>query len=286
MPVITERHCSPLGRWLMAHWTPAAASPLRDVVDGLWYFEGTLNHLRERHFPTGRAELIVHLGPCYRRVDAKGVTRETFPRACVAGLTLGPDVVEAPSGESAVLGLRLHPVGAWAVLGIPMESMTGITVDLEDLAGGEARSLIDRCTAARTPELRLQTAACWIEARMRRGPEPDAAVGWMVRRIEAAAGSAPIGALTERTGWSATRMTDAFRREVGVTPKHFARIVRFRGALDLMVRDDATLSRVALDAGYYDQSHFTQEFRALTGFAPTAFLDALRFPGSPSLVEG
>lgn len=286
MPLTVDHHASALGRWLLARWHPLPASPLAGMVDGIWYFEGSLAHLRERHFPTGRAELIVHLGPRYRRVGADGVLRGAFASVCVAGLTTGPDVIEAPPGESAVLGIRLHPAGAWAVLGTPMLELTDRTVDLYDLAGGEAHRLFDRCAEAATPEERVGRAAAWIESRVRAGPEPDAAVHWMIRRIEQTGGRTPIARLVARTGWSATRMADAFRREVGVTPKPFARIVRVRRALDLLTRGETPLSRIALDVGFYDQAHFTNEFHALTGFAPTEYRNALRFPNSPSLAEG
>lgn len=280
MSIRIERHDSSLGRWLIAHWEPPG---LADLVDGLWYFEGSLTHLRERHFPTGRAELVVQLGPVYGHVEGDGV--EPFPPACASGLLLGPDVIEAPSGWSAVLGIRLHPVGASVVLGHPLEALTGITVDLEDLAGAEARRLMDRCAEADTPERRLRTAAAWIEERARSAPAADAAVDWMARTIERRQGIVGIGDLTEQTGWSSTRLTETFRAHVGVTPKRFARIIRFRRALELVVSHEGPLSRVALEAGYYDQPHFNAEFREMSGFTPSGYRTAHRFPESPSLVE-
>lgn len=280
MPIRIERHDSALGRWLLARWEPRR---LAGLVDGLWYFEGCLTHLRERHFPTGRPDLIVHLGRVYGHVEGERV--EPFPVACASGLLLGPDVIEAPPGWNAVLGIRLHSVGAFAVLGHSLEALTGITVDLEDLAGGEARRLIDRCSEAGTPEARLRAAAAWIEARARSGAAADHAVAWMARTIERHEGVVRIGELTERTGWSSTRLTETFRAQVGVTPKRFARIVRFRRALELVVGHEGPLSEVALDAGYYDQPHFNAEFREMSGFTPSAYRAAHRFPESPSLVE-
>jgi AraC-like DNA-binding protein len=45
------------------------------------------------------------------------------------------------------------------------------------------------------------------------------------------------------------------------------------------------LADVAGIAGYYDQAHFTAEFKLHAGMTPSAFLTAQRFPGSPSLAE-
>lgn len=280
MPVRIDYQDTELGCWLLARWEPRR---LAGLVEGLWYFEGSLTHLRERHFPTGRAEIVVHFGELYRHVEASGTV--PFPRTCASGLLLGPDVIEAPPGPSAVLGIRLRPLGAYRVLGHPLEPLTGTTVDLEDLAQGDARRLADRCAEAPTPEARLRVAAAWVEERARAGCPPDPAVAWMSDAIEARAGDVSIRDLTRRTGWSRTRMNEAFRAQVGVSPKRLARIHRFRRALGLVMETDRSFSDVALEAGYYDQSHFNGEFREMSGFTPSAYRAAHRFPESPSLAE-
>ena len=280
MTLCIERHDSDLGRWTLARWTPPG---LEGVVDALWYFEGTLTHLRERHFPSGRSEIIVHLGPLYRRVEPE--ENGAFPRVCVSGLLLGPEVIEAPPGPACVLGIRLHPVGAYRLLGHTLEPLTGITVDLGELPDSDARELLDRCGAVEGPEARLGAAAAWVAHRVRGGQDADPAVDWMVRALEGRHGGVPVGELAEEIGWSRTRLTQTFRRHVGVTPKHFARILRFRRALGLVQDPGSPLSGVALDAGYFDQPHFNAEFREMSGFTPSAFREARRFPESPNLAE-
>jgi methylphosphotriester-DNA--protein-cysteine methyltransferase len=275
-----ERNDSPLGRWLMARWAPRH---LAGVVERIWYFEGSLTHLRERHFPDGRLEMVVHLGKRYRQV--LGDRTELFAPTCLSGLLLGPDVIEAPPGPSAVLGVSFHPAGAFAVLGCPLSDLTGLSVDLEDVVAGKAYELAERCAAARTPRERVRVAAAWIEGQVRAHAAPDPAVAWMAGEIERRAGSVAIRDLRDRTGWSKTRMTALFRSQIGVPPKTLARVLRFRRALELV--NDATLglAEIALAAGYYDQPHFNTDFRELSGFRPTEYLARHRYPESPSLAE-
>jgi AraC-like DNA-binding protein len=110
-------------------------------------------------------------------------------------------------------------------------------------------------------------------------------VAWTARQIEAHAGAVSITALQQHTGWSKTRLTSTFEQQIGVTPKRYARIHRFRRALQLVHEGTLPLAQIALTAGYYDQPHFNAEFRALSGFSPTEFLAARRYPGSGSLAE-
>jgi AraC-like DNA-binding protein len=60
--------------------------------------------------------------------------------------------------------------------------------------------------------------------------------------------------------------------KVGFGPKKLQRILRFQQALNQLNSSSASsLTAIAYDSGYSDQSHFIREFRAFTGFAPSAY---------------
>ncbi|WP_062546157.1 helix-turn-helix domain-containing protein [Rufibacter tibetensis] len=72
--------------------------------------------------------------------------------------------------------------------------------------------------------------------------------------------------LTERT------FERNFLKEVGITPKQFAKIIQFQSSLE-GVGDPASgrLTEVAFDNGYADQSHFTRVFKSYTGLSPKQY---------------
>lgn len=275
-----HRHDSDLGRWIHAEWRPAS---LAGVVERFWYFEGTLAHPRERVFPDGRPEIVVHFGCTYGRVEGERVDR--FAPACLSGLSLKPETIEAPEGGCAALGIRLHAAGAFALLGRPLHDITGVTVDLADLLAGAANELAERCAAVEGAEARLRAAACWVAARVAGAPGADPAVAWAAGQIERQGGSVSIADLHDRTGWSKSRFTTVFREQIGVTPKVLARLVRFRNAIALVRHASLPLAEVAHRAGYYDQPHFNAEFHAFAGLTPGAYRAALRYPASVNLAE-
>jgi AraC-like DNA-binding protein len=279
--ISVHQHDSSFGRWLFAEWRP---QHLSGVVELMWYFEGMLAIPRERIFPDGRVELIVHLGPVYRHVfDAH---TEPYSTCCIAGLLLRPAVIEAPHEPCCVLGIRLHPAGAYTVLHQPLHDFTDLTIDLADLVGTASTELAERCVAAAGAEQRLKTAAAWISARVRTSAGAHPAIAWSAQEIVRQAGTLSIADLRAHTGWSKNRFTTTFREQIGVAPKTFARIVRFRRALERVHRDQGSFVDIALSGGYYDQAHFNAEFRELSGFTPSDYLAALRFPGSASMAEG
>jgi len=69
-------------------------------------------------------------------------------------------------------------------------------------------------------------------------------------------------------GVSERYLRRVFRQDVGVSPKHFARITRVRGLIDQARRPWAD---TAAYAGYTDQSHLIADFRSLMGVTPKAF---------------
>lgn len=276
-----ERHVSPLGRWLLARARPSSLAPF---VDQIWYFEGRIGELRERHFPDGRVQIVVHLGPLYRRV-VDGRAGDTFPRLCLAGLQLRPDVIEAPPEPSRVLGLILRPAGAFRIVAHPLHELTNRNVDLADVARAAGDRLLERCGEARGARECIAAATAWLEERFRAHPGADPAIVWIAGEIERRAGAVTVRELRERTGWSKSRLARTFREQIGVPPKALARTVRFRSALERLNRKEGPLVEIALASGYYDQPHFNAEFLSLSGFTPTEYLARRRYPESVNLAE-
>ncbi len=62
-----------------------------------------------------------------------------------------------------------------------------------------------------------------------------------------------------------------FRKQVGTSPKQFSKIVRFRNLIEIY-QEKTKWTEIALNAGYYDQSHFIKDFKAITGKKPSSFL--------------
>ncbi|QBI21048.1 AraC family transcriptional regulator [Egibacter rhizosphaerae] len=95
----------------------------------------------------------------------------------------------------------------------------------------------------------------------------------------------PVGELAAELGWSGRHLTRRFRQHVGLPPKRFARLVRFRRALALLEQADGpSPAEVALLAGYYDQAHLANEVRAMGGRTPAEIRGSVTIDPSPEEV--
>jgi AraC-like DNA-binding protein len=94
--------------------------------------------------------------------------------------------------------------------------------------------------------------------------------------LETSHGAVPVGALTDAAGVSGNHLATQFKSHVGVTPKRVARIYRFaRLILSVDALRPVDWSELAQTAGYFDQAHFSREFKDFTGHTPTEYV-ALR----------
>jgi methylphosphotriester-DNA--protein-cysteine methyltransferase len=62
-----------------------------------------------------------------------------------------------------------------------------------------------------------------------------------------------------------------FKHFSGFSPKLFSRIIRFQSALNHYGKKEKKLTEIAYDAGYYDQSHFIQDFKEFSGHSPKEY---------------
>jgi AraC-like DNA-binding protein len=277
----TEQIDCPFGTWTQVQWEPAFGDALFAGVERIWDFEGTLSGARERIFPSGRFELVVQLDDPHRPA---GVA-DPFPALCVDGLATVTSTIEAPASRCRVLGIRLHPRGAFSVFASPLHELSDRSVDLQSIVGRDGEALGTRLHAARTGRERIRVAAEWTRRRFASARPFDGLVASALARIDGGHGALAISSIEELSGRSRSRFAAAFRDHVGLGPKRYHRIVRFRRAMELLSGGATSVAAVAEAAGYYDQAHLSAEFRAHSGMTPLAYVVAQRYPGSAHLAE-
>ncbi|HXV63536.1 MAG TPA: helix-turn-helix domain-containing protein [Vicinamibacteria bacterium] len=289
--VETVTFSSPLGSWELSQC--AAPADLAPLVDCFWSVRGRVSYRRETILPTDRVELMFNLGLPHRVIGSPDGGGTDFIRAWVSGLQEGPLVVEPQYDtsryDSHLVSVRLHPQGAYALLGVPMEEIANQVVEIDaDLLPG-IEELRERLFGAQTLDERFGLLARYVHRRFRAvapALTSSVKVSWALERLRRSGGCVSIGELCERLDITRKHLTGMFHRQVGLAPKRLARIVKFSRVVEHLKHcADVRWAELAVDFGYYDQSHFNRDFRAFTGATPGEFLRHRSADGT-SLVAG
>ncbi len=110
------------------------------------------------------------------------------------------------------------------------------------------------------------------EPTMRRSRKPS---GWLAEADEIVhevyAGRFSLAEIAQTVGVHPATLARAYRRTFGCTVGDRIRKLRVDHAARALVESSAPLTDVALSAGFYDQSHFTNTFRRHLGVTPAEY---------------
>jgi AraC-like DNA-binding protein len=244
---------------------------------GWWEHRST--PLYRRELPSAEVPLIISFGEPIRLFDVRDRTRSTVLGSFATGAYDSHVIVEANGSQGGIqidftiLGMRLF-------LGRPLADLTNRGVALEDVFGSAGRRVTTEPQDAPTWDARFDLLDREIGSRIAAARQPASEVLCTWRRIVDSGGLVTIRSLVEETGWSQKHLINQFKEHIGLAPKMFARVMRFGRAVDrLRRRGRGSLTELALDCGYYDQSHFDRDFRVFAGVTPSELLSTLGSQG-------
>jgi AraC-like DNA-binding protein len=166
-----------------------------------------------------------------------------------------------------VAGVRLHPGAAPGLLAVDAARLRNERIAIDGAWGDAGLEL------AEALDEREDRAAVLLSALAVRAPaaaRPDPLVAVAVARL--ADRELSVATLAFDLGFSQRQLRRRFHAAVGYGPKLLSRVLRLTRALDAARAADAQLARVAVEAGYADQTHFAHDCRDLAGVAPSSLL--------------
>jgi AraC-like DNA-binding protein len=250
-------------------------APLVECVDMFWLYHGFQSpKLRERIFPTGTFELVFNLRNDELRIYRAGQPNQCDRRsgAVVSG-AYEKFFLTNTSEEAAVLGVHFKPGGAFALLGIAAHELADTHVNLDDIWGRAAAEIRDRLCGAPSPTQQFRILEESLLSRLRRPFVHHPAVALALEDFRFGNSHTAVGDLARKAGLSERRLVDVFKSEVGLKPKVFGRIQRFQRVLAAAHRTHAPdWAQLALEQGYFDQSHLIRDFLAFSGFNPSDYV--------------
>ncbi|WP_075794710.1 helix-turn-helix domain-containing protein [Massilia putida] len=214
-------------------------------------------------------------------------TQRTLPYPCVHvvfdrartgiwGLTTGPFDYEL-KGAGKVCGLRFRPGAFHAFLGRPLHTITDQVLPLSAVFPWDEAAAQDAVLDTPDDAAMIEAAGALLRPHL---PAPDTQVdriAAILRAVESTPGLTQVEALAEQARMSVRSLQQLFSEYVGVSPKWVIRRFRLHEAADRLAQgDDLDLAELAQNLGYFDQAHFTSDFRRLVGKSPGRYREEAR----------
>lgn len=261
---------------------------LRPFVKDLWIADHARPAARPRFtefaLPDGYMHVVIRLsGDPIRILDETHPAGRNYGYGVIGGARASYYSREV-SGPTHAIGATLLPGAAQALFGLNAIELANRHTSLSDVWGVQAEVLRERLLLLARPHLQLELFEMTLLARIPliKGIHPA------VAQALADVGSLAIGSMVTRSGLSHRRFVELFSQNVGLTPKRFARVLRFRRMLHRLAHDPKVAwADLAADMGYSDQAHFNREFREFAGLTPEEYRRAAPIsPGHVLLSEG
>ena len=213
--------------------------------------------------------LAFTLGDPHDVLFTEHTRRETAHPCNIVGVQTYRRVQLSMRGNLDGFVVLFQPGGLSALLAVPVDALTNRHADGRAVCGAWVDELRHRLGASSSFEERVRHAD---QCLLQRHPAPCAhgGVAAAARALLVRRGSLRIAGLVEQSGLSPRQFARRFAEHVGMSPKVYARVVRFEAALKRKKQAPGLRwTDVAHELGYHDQMHMVHDFSLLAGGTPS-----------------
>ena len=254
----------------MSLQTAYPSPSLAPFVKKYWALENCLpageKHI-QRIVPSGLPELIFYFE---HRPKTVGNKKSIPENTCISGQQKGFYDLEV-SGKLSLFSILFQPHGASLFFDIPVNELFAQNVPLKFIVKSEAPELESKLSAAETFLEKVSVAEKFLLKRLAKNYKHHefSRINSCLSEINRTKGLVSPERLSALTCLSRKQFERNFSAFVGTSPRQFLKTVRFQNALHTKFNQKSvSLTQLACDCGYYDQSHMINDFKSLSGFTP------------------
>jgi AraC-like DNA-binding protein len=166
-----------------------------------------------------------------------------------------------------LFGAYIYPFAIPYFFKVPSEETSNEMLDLYCFLGREGRELEEKIMTAPDNYRRAEILTTFFEKCLLNARLKDDTIATSIKHVIHSGELSTVEDLAYRFNLSVRQFDRKFKAYAGFAPKMYLRLVRLSNALK---QDGSTksLSRIAHECGYYDQSHFIHDVKAFTGYHP------------------
>lgn len=251
----------------MTYYQVAPSPALAQYVRFFWILEGELaagTSYIHRSMADGSAEMIFHYKGLF---DTLVGPNPSSVRSGIDGQSNRFRRYQV-NESFGIFGAYLYPFAVPALLGHSAAALTNQMPDLHTLLAQAGRDLEEQIMTADSNQLRVTILSAFLLDRLLKKQQPAPAIFSSISYIIQTRGMVDVNTLAGQYYLSTRQFERNFKEFAGFSPKLYSRIIRFQSAIAQYGHTGKSLTDIAYDCGYYDQSHFIHDFKEFSGLHP------------------
>ena len=245
-----------LSQFVSFYWVMETCSSLFD------------NSPANRVVPNGSVNLFFHYGDVLKYRNQSTAESLHYQSMISGQVTEYFEVYH--TGQSNFISVVFRPSGAAMFFDIPLNDLLNQHIDINALDSKNAKYICEQLHDTNDPLAKVKIIEEYlIRNYSEKNSYKNLRISSAVQKAIQTGGNISIDKLAQVSCLSHKQFDRIFTELVGVHPKQFTKITRLQNVFRLLSEvDNQNLLDVAFLAGYYDQAHFSKEFKQFTGYTP------------------
>ncbi len=221
-----------------------------------------------RVVPNGSVNLFFHYGDVLNNRDKDNLITPQF-QTMISGQST--DYFDALcTGTSQFVSVVFYPAGASLFYNIPMLHLQNQHIDISNLDPTNAKYICEQLAEEPDDKQKIAIIEKYLLRNLsEKNSYNNLRISTALEKAARCGGNVPIDKLANIACLSYKQFDRIFSDLVGLHPKQFMKVIRLQNVFRLLSNSpQKNLLDIAFLAGYYDQAHFTKEFKQFTGYTP------------------
>ena len=241
---------------------------LAPYIKQYWFLRiEAVKHGFQRSIPAGCIALVFHKGNKIISSFHKGMQ----PQSYMSGQISTYSDIEFSFLDMVII--LFQPIGCRMFFPYSMEEFTNQNIGIDLLDKTDLVELEEKINEASDTQQTVRLIEEYLLNRLSKNILCNTSrIMTTVQNINE--GEVNISVLSQTACLGYKQFKRIFAEYVGLNPKDFIQITRFRKAFNILqTNPQISISKVAYDCGYYDKSHLIKEFKMFTSYTPKQLLN-------------
>jgi AraC-like DNA-binding protein len=239
-------------------------SPVRTVIDSFWQVEGSPRFDKEHIIPMGMVEIIFNFSDSHPIPTQLSGKTYSLGSCFINGFNTVPAHLELPQ-QQKFFGARIHPLAVKKIFGVVSGEFTNIVVDLTLVDSG-ANSLWHQLAEQPDFEKRVSVFSSWIQKKLPVWQPQDEMVNHFLSGVDQH--DLSVKDLASSLCYSPRHLSRKMFEATGMNTEEILLYKKYLHAVHLIHHTDLSLTKIAYQSHFSDQSHFIRSFKNYSQLTP------------------